>query len=166
MDEGLDVARLLEDEGADALVLSGGFVSKTPFYMMKGLTPHRELIKRQTDLFIKLGMVFFSRVMLRDYPYRELYFFDDALKFRKAVTVPLVYVGGVVSLEGIEKVLGAGFDFVQIARALLYEPDFINKIKDDPSHVSFCRDCGNPGPCNSCVATMYGGEARCPYAVR
>ena len=52
-EEGISVARILEEEGADALVLSGGFVSKTPFYMMRGLTPHRELISYQKDLIIK-----------------------------------------------------------------------------------------------------------------
>ncbi|HOO72870.1 MAG TPA: NADH:flavin oxidoreductase [Spirochaetota bacterium] len=162
--EGLGVAQLLEDEGADALVLSGGFVSKTPFFMMRGITPHRELIKRQTSLIIKAGMIFFSRVMIRDYPYRELFFLDDAMKIREKVSLPLVYVGGIVSGQGIEKALGSGFDFVQIARALLYEPDFINRIKKDSAYVSFCRECGGPaGPCNTCVATMYGGEAECPY---
>lgn len=162
--EGIMVARLLEDYGADALVLSGGFVSQTPFFMMKGMTPHRDLISRQTDLLIKTGMIFFSRIMLKQYPYRELYFLEDALKVRESVSLPLVYVGGAVSLDGIERALGAGFDFVQMARPLLCEPDFINRIRRDPGHVSFCKTCGGDGPCNTCVATMYQGEAECPYA--
>ena len=160
MSEGLEVARILEGEGADALVLSGGFVSKSSFFMMKGKTPHQELIKRQSDILIKTGMFFFSRIVVRDYPYKEAYFLDDALKFREAVKIPLVYVGGLVSKNKIEEVLMKGFDFVAIARALVAEPDFVNRIRDDGSHVSKCLRCG---PCNLCVATMYNGEAECIF---
>jgi 2,4-dienoyl-CoA reductase-like NADH-dependent reductase (Old Yellow Enzyme family) len=160
IDEGIEVARLLQNEGADALVLSGGFVSKTPFYMMRGITPHRELISLQTDPLIKLGMMAFSRIMIRDYPYTEAYFLEDALKVRRAVTLPLVYVGGLVSRKKITEVLEAGFDFIAMARSLIAEPDFMNAIRKDGGHVSKCLRCG---PCNSCVATMYMGECRCTF---
>jgi 2,4-dienoyl-CoA reductase-like NADH-dependent reductase (Old Yellow Enzyme family) len=159
-DEGISVARILEQEGADALVLSGGFVSKTPFFMMRGITPHRELISYQKDIIIKLGMMAFSRIMIKDYPYREAYFLNDALKIREAVKLPLVYVGGLVSRKKIDEVLGTGFDFVALARALVAEPDFIKIIRKDPAHISKCLRCG---PCNSCVATMYMGEAQCTF---
>ncbi len=159
-EEGIAVARILEEEGADALVLSGGFVSKTPFYMMRGLTPHKELISYQSDMIIKLGMMAFSRIMIKDYPYREAYFLDDALKVREAVKLPLVYVGGLVTRKKMDEVLDKGFDYVALARALVAEPDFINRIKKDPGHVSKCLACG---PCNSCVATMYMGEMRCTF---
>lgn len=159
-EEGIAVAKILEQEGADALVLSGGFVSQTPFYMMRGLTPHKELISYQQDLLIKIGMIGFSRIMIKDYPYREAFFLEDALRVREAVTLPLVYVGGIVSRRKIDEVLDRGFDFVAIARALVADPEFVNRMKNDPAHVSKCLRCG---PCNSCVATMYMGEMRCTY---
>jgi len=160
LDEGVSVARIIEEEGADALVLSGGFVSQTPFFMMRGLTPHRELIRYQQDLLIKIGMVLFSRIMIKDYPYTEAYFLKDALRVREAVKLPLVYVGGLISRMRIEEVLSKGFEFVALARALVAEPDFINRIRTEPGHVSKCLACG---PCNSCVATMYMGEMRCTF---
>jgi len=160
MSEGLEVARILEGEGADALVLSGGFVSKTPFFMMKGKTPHAELIRRQRSLLIKAGMFLFSRIIVRDYTYSGAYFLEDALKFREAVKIPLVYVGGLISRPLIDEVLSRGFDFVAMARAFVAEPDFVNRISKDPSHVSKCLACG---PCNLCVAAMYGGEVECLY---
>lgn len=158
--EGIQVARIIEQEGADAIVLSGGFVSKTPFFMMKGVTPHRELISYQKNPFIKLGMICFSRLIIHDYPYREVYFLDQGVKFRSALKIPLVYVGGIVSHAGIQKALDAGFEFVALARALIAEPDFVNRIKNNPTHISPCLTCG---PSNSCVAVMYMGEMRCPY---
>jgi len=160
IDEGLAVARIIEEEGADALVLSGGFVSKTSFFMMKGRTPHRELMELQENLLVKLGMFLFSRMMLEDYPYCENYFLEDAKKFRETLSLPLIYVGGLVSQKGIDAALEAGFDAVALARALVAEPDFINRLKADEGHISPCLECG---PCNSCVATMYMGSVRCPY---
>ncbi len=159
-DEALRVAAILEEEGADALVLSGGFVSKTPFYMMRGITPHRELISYQRDPLIKLGMIAFSRIMIRDYPYTEAYFLGPALAFRKALRLPLVYQGGLVSRSTMEEVLGHGFEFVGLARALVAETDFVNRIRKDPAHVSKCLRCG---PCNSCVAVMYVDSMRCTF---
>jgi 2,4-dienoyl-CoA reductase-like NADH-dependent reductase (Old Yellow Enzyme family) len=153
LDEGVQVAEMLQNNGADALVLSGGFVSKTPFYMMRGATPHRELISYQSNTLIKLGMIAFSRIMLKDYQYREGYFLADAMKVRRAVTLPLVYVGGLVSRKKIEEVLGSGF---------VADAGFVNMIKQEPEHVSKCLRCG---PCNSCVATMYMGEMRCTFEV-
>ena len=38
------LAQLLEREGADALVLSGGFTSRTPFYLFRGRRPLAEMI--------------------------------------------------------------------------------------------------------------------------
>ncbi len=159
-EEGIEVARILYNEGADALVLSGGFVSKTPFYMMRGLTPHKELISYQKDLLIKLGMMAFSRIIIRDYPYEEGFFLKEALAVRKAVKLPLVYVGGLVSRKKIDEVLDSGFDFIAVARALVADPEFFNRIRKDKTHVSKCLRCG---PCNSCVATMYMGECRCTF---
>jgi 2,4-dienoyl-CoA reductase-like NADH-dependent reductase (Old Yellow Enzyme family) len=84
------------------------------------------------------------------------------MKVRRAVTLPLVYVGGLVSRKKIEEVLGSGFEFVAIARALVADAGFVNMIKQEPEHVSKCLRCG---PCNSCVATMYMGEMRCTFEV-
>ena len=39
LDESIQVAKLLEKEGVHGLVLSGGFVSKAPMYVMRGSMP-------------------------------------------------------------------------------------------------------------------------------
>ncbi len=160
IEECIETARILEGEGADALVLSGGFVSKSSFFMMKGKIPYREIMKGQKNLLVKAGMLLFSRLLLTEYPFTELYFLDDAKRFRDAVRLPLVYVGGIVSRTAAEKVLSEGFQFVALARALVKEPNFVNLIRNDPDHVSPCLECG---PQNLCVATMYDGEMTCPY---
>lgn len=39
IDEAVQVAKRLVQDGAHALVLSGGFVSKAPMYVMRGAMP-------------------------------------------------------------------------------------------------------------------------------
>ena len=50
--------------------------------------------------------------MIPSEPFKEAYFLEDALKFRAALKMPLVYVGGLISREKIDEVLNDGFEFV------------------------------------------------------
>lgn len=155
IDESIELARRLERDGADALVPSGGFVSKTPFYMMRGTIPRDELIAAQSEFIIKMGLFLFSRLAVKSYPFSEGFLLDDALVIRRAVKLPLAYVGGLISLDKIEEVLGLGFECVAMARALFYQPDFVNRLRRGELKASRCE------PCNKCVASMYMGEAVC-----
>ena len=67
--------------------------------------------------------------MIPSVPFKEAYFLEDALKFRAALKMPLVYVGGLVSRGKIDEVLDDGFEAVQMARALLNEPGFVNRMR-------------------------------------
>ncbi len=66
-----------------------------------------------------------------------------------------LYVGGLISREKIDEVLNDGFEFVSMARALLNDPSFVNKMKED-EHAR-C-DCGHS---NYCIARMYSIEMAC-----
>ena len=46
VDDAVEVARALEREGIGGLVLSGGFVSRTPLYMLRGDVPLRDMLGR------------------------------------------------------------------------------------------------------------------------
>lgn len=48
-----------------------------------------------------------------------------------------------------------GFDFVQMGRALLNEPDFVNKMMADSCHRCGCDHV------NYCIARMYSREMAC-----
>ena len=97
----------------------------------------------------------FGSMLIKPEPFSEGYFLEDALKIRKVVKLPLIYVGGLVSLEKIEEVLGKGFQFVQIARALINDPAFISKLKSGEITRSACQHS------NYCIAVMYSEEMRC-----
>ena len=156
LDETLQVARRLVDDGAHGLVLSGGFVSKAPMYVMRGAMPIHSMTHYMDCWWLKYGVRMVGKWMIPTVPFSEAYFLDDALKFREALPdAHLVYVGGLVSRAKIDEVLGHGFEAVQMARALLNEPDFVNRMKrEEDAHCS----CGHS---NYCIARMYTIEMAC-----
>lgn len=155
LDESLQVARKLQELGAHALVLSGGFVSKAPMYVMRGEMPIRTMTHYMTYWWLKYGVRLVGKYMIPSVPFREAYFLEDALKFREALDIPLVYVGGLVSRQKIEEVLSHGFEAVQMGRALLNEPDFVNRMRREENARCNCRHS------NYCIARMYTLDMAC-----
>lgn len=160
--ECLEVAKELEKLGVHALVLSAGFVSKAPMEVMRGAMPIRTL-RYYMDMkhfwWLKAMLAMIGRILIPTVPYKEAYFLDDAMEFRATVKMPLIYVGGMVSREGIEKVLGNGFVAVQMARALVHDTDFVNKLRTGEQKCSGC------GHSNYCIGRMYTLEMKCHHCV-
>ncbi len=156
IEEGLKIAQELEQLGADALVLSGGFVSKAPMYVMRGPMPIKSMTYYMHPWWLKYGVKAVGKWMIPTVPYTETYFLDDAREFRKALKLPLVYVGGCSTREGIDRVLGEGFEFVQMGRALLRQPDFVNRLSQGEKSAG----CDHV---NYCIARMYSREMACHH---
>lgn len=158
VDECIEVAKELERLGVDALVLSGGFVSKAPMYVLRGKFPKKTIAHYMPmrQWWLKLGVLIGGEIVSPTVPYNDLYFYDDALKFRKALPdMNLVYVGGVTSRKDADKVIDSGFQMLQMGRAVLEDTDFVNKIKNDENHCSGCEHT------NFCVGRMYTLEMEC-----
>lgn len=154
LEEGIVIAQELEKLGADGLVLSGGFVSKAPMYVMRGEMPIHTMTHYMTQWWLKYGVRAVGKYMIKTEPYKDLYFLEDALEVRKNVKLPLIYVGGCSSRSGIDKVLDSGFAAVQMARALINEPDFVNRMREGEER------CGCDHV-NYCIARMYSLEMAC-----
>ena len=160
--ECLEVARELERLGVHALVLSAGFVSKAPMEVMRGAMPIRTLtyyMDMRKFWWLKAMVRLFGRMMIPTVPYSEGYFLEDAKAFRAAVNLPLIYVGGLISREKMEEVLTAGFDGLQMARALIHDTDFVNKLRSGEISRSGCRHS------NYCIGRMYSLEMKCNHCV-
>ncbi|WP_459546465.1 NADH:flavin oxidoreductase [Nocardia sp. X0981] len=155
LDESLLFAQMLEQDGhVDALELTGGSSLLNPMYLFRGDVPIREMAETQSGI-VKLGMKLFGRLVFSHYPYEPLYFRDYARQFRDAVNLPLVLLGGITDLAGMNAAMDDGFEFVAMARALLREPDLINRIRAESSTESLCIHC------NLCAASIFTGT-RCP----
>ncbi len=160
--ECLEVARELERLGVHAIVLSAGFVSKAPMEVMRGAMPIRTLayyMDRRKFWWLKAMLHLVGRQMIPTVPYTEGYFLEDAKKFRAAVKLPLIYVGGLVSRQKMEAVLDAGFQGLQVARALVHDTEFVNKLRNGEIDRSPC------GHSNYCIGRMYTLEMKCNRCV-
>ena len=159
-EECLEVARELERLGVHAIVLSAGFVSKAPMQVMRGSMPVKTLahyMDMRRFWWLKAMVRLFGRIIIPTVPYKDAYFLEDAKEFRKAVGLPLVYVGGMVSRASVEEVLGEGFCAVQMARALVHDTSFVNKLRDGEVERSGCRHS------NYCIGRMYTLEMKCNH---
>lgn len=161
-DECIKVAQELERLGVHALVLTAGFVSKAPMEVMRGAMPLKALAYYMDMCkfwWLKAGLFFAGRMMIPTVPYKDLYFMETAKRFRAALTMPLIYVGGVTSKADMEKVLDEGFTAFQMARVLVRDTDFVNKIKNGECTKSEC------GHSNYCIGRMYTLEMKCHTCV-
>ncbi len=152
--ECLRVAAELERAGVHALVLSAGFVSRAPMEVMRGAMPIKSMAHYMKPGWFRFFARHFGHILVPDRPFSEGFFLEDALRFRKALRLPLVYVGGLVSRAKIEEVLGYGFEAVQMARALINEPDFINRLRAGEERCGCTH-------ANYCIARMYSREMAC-----
>jgi len=155
VDDAVEVARALEREGIGGLVLSGGFVSRSSLYMLRGDVPLREMLAVQDRLVRKIGLWLFGSLLVQAYPYEETFFLEEARHVRAAVRVPLVLLGGIKSRSGLSRAMADGFDLAGMGRALLHDAALPRRLERGEVERSGCV------PCNRCIAQMDVGGVRC-----
>jgi 2,4-dienoyl-CoA reductase-like NADH-dependent reductase (Old Yellow Enzyme family) len=69
--------------------------------------------------------------------------------------MPLMLLGGINRRDTMERAMADGFDFVAMGRALLREPDLVNRLQSSAADAGVCIHC------NRCMPTIYSGT-RCP----
>jgi 2,4-dienoyl-CoA reductase-like NADH-dependent reductase (Old Yellow Enzyme family) len=158
LDESVEVARLLESDGAlDALELTGGSSLGNPMYLFRGDAPLREFGATLPGP-VRLGFRVAGHRFLKSYPYEEAFFLPFARQFLAALeSTPIVLLGGITELRTVESALAEGFAFVAMARALLREPDLPRRMEQGTATSSLCIHC------NKCMPTIYSGT-RCVLA--
>ncbi|WP_370247838.1 NADH:flavin oxidoreductase [Nocardioides sp.] len=155
-EEGLAFAKLLEADGhLDALQLSGGSSLMNPMYLFRGDVPLKEFAASMPPL-VRMGMrTPVGRSFLKRYAFEEGYFLEKARRFRAELAMPLMLLGGINRKETMDAAMAEGFDFVAMGRAVLREPDLVNRIAAGETERGVCIHC------NRCMTTIYSGT-RCP----
>jgi len=152
VDEALQTARWLQDDGGlDALELTAGSSLLNPMYLFRGDAPVKEFADAFTPP-LRWGIRMTGHRFLREYPYRDTYLLRDARLFRAELTMPLILLGGITNLESMQLAMAEGFDFVAMARALLAEPDLVNRLAGDRERHAVRSACTH---CNRCMPTIY-----------
>ena len=151
-EESLQTARWLQDDGGlDAIELTAGSSLVNPMYLFRGDAP----VKEFAGVFkppMRWGVRMLGKNFLRSYPYREAYLLRDARLFRAELTMPLILLGGITNRETMDTAMAEGFDFVAMGRALLAEPDLLDRIRADGDAHTVFSACTH---CNQCMPTIY-----------
>eukprot|EP00040_Diaphanoeca_grandis_P003078 m.23681 g.23681 ORF g.23681 m.23681 type:complete len:480 (+) comp14308_c0_seq1:125-1564(+) len=150
LDDAVAFARMFKRSTADCLVLSGGFTSRNGFYMLRGVTPLWQMFCAMGGV-KGLAVLLFGSVLVPTVPFEEAFFRDYAQTILEEVGVddngnpdiPICLLGGIVSHSAIEGALANGFACVQMARALIHNPRFVNDIKASLIVTNANHDCDN-----------------------
>lgn len=156
IEDAIVVARAIEASGdVDLIVPSGGFTSRTPFFLLRGGFPLKRMAAAQPELVTRLGMRVLGGLILRPYPFEEAFFLPLAARLRAAVKMPVALLGGLVSRASITRAREEGFDFVVLGRALIADADLPNLMARGALERTRCN------ACNECIAEMDLGGVRC-----
>lgn len=155
VDESLHVARRLEEDGhLDALELTAGSSLRDSMFLFRGDVPLDEMVATQSPL-VGVGMRLVAGRMFPHYPFEEAYLLPLARRFRAALTMPLILLGGINQRSTIDAALDdEGFQMVAMGRALLRDPDLPLRMRSGEVDVGSCTHC------NQCMPTIYRGT-RC-----
>ena len=147
---------LLEQDGTlDAVQLSGGSSLMNPMYLFRGDVPADEFAASMPAP-VRWGMKTpVGRSFLKTYPFEEGYFREKALEVRAATSIPLMLLGGINRLDTMQQAMADGFEYVAMGRAVLREPDLVNRLVAGEATRGVCIHC------NRCMPTIYDGT-RCP----
>jgi 2,4-dienoyl-CoA reductase-like NADH-dependent reductase (Old Yellow Enzyme family) len=149
------LARSLAAAGVHGLVPSVGSTSRSPFFLLRGEVPLRRMVEVERSALQKVALRVLGSWILRRYPFEENFLMGLARGLREAVELPVGLLGGIVSHDGVERAMQSGFDFLVLGRALLADPDFVNRLRSGELVRSRCT------ACNECIAEMDEGGVRC-----
>ncbi|MFO7163006.1 MAG: NADH:flavin oxidoreductase [Mycolicibacterium hassiacum] len=151
IDEALRTAQLLDtDATLDAIELTQGSSVFKPMYLFRGDVPVREFAQAMPPA-MRPGVRLFGRAMMGSYPYEDLYMLPAARQFVPVMrNTKLVLLGGITNREHLETAMREGFHLMAMGRALLREPDLVNRMAADAGVRSRCNHN------NKCMVTVFG----------
>ncbi len=155
--ESLAVARMLQsDRSVDAIQLTGGHTTRTPFFLMRGDVPLAEMIANDRNRVRRTALRLLGPFLMKPYRFEEAFFFDAARQFLAELEVPLMLLGGINQLETMNRAIEEGFAFVAMGRALIRQPG-LPRLMQRGQTESLCVHC------NLCVAEMERDGTRCVF---
>ena len=112
LEDSVKIGGWLQEDGIDAIELSGGTLKSGP------LSPSRSDITTEE---------------------REAYFTEGARAFKKKVTVPLLLVGGIRSWPVAERIIEQGIaDYISMSRPFIREPGLIRRWQSGDLRPALC----------------------------
>lgn len=149
--EALRTVQLLDaDATLDAIELTQGSSVYRPMYLFRGDVPVREFAEVMPPM-LRPGVRILGKGVMGSYPYEDMYMLPAARQFVPIMkNTKLILLGGITNRQHVETGIAEGFDFVAMGRALLREPDLVDKMVADPGTRSRCNHN------NKCMVTVFG----------
>ena len=127
---------------------SGGTSTMNPMIMFRGDNILQPMLKAEKSPLMRMMLHLAGPRLFKNYPYEELYFMEQAKRLRDVVDCNMIYVGGASNNDSFATLMQSGFDFIQLGRSLLSDPDLPLQAERNPGFASRCLHC------NECVATI------------
>ncbi|MGI9275848.1 MAG: NADH:flavin oxidoreductase [Endozoicomonas sp.] len=159
IEESPEVAAMLDAGGIDAIITSSGTSSHNVMKMFRGASIGSGMAEAQNNYFMKTVYNIIGTKVFKPLPYHELYLLDDCKRIRDRVkNAKIAYIGGCHTMDSLETVMSEGIDFVQLGRALIKDPAYVNNaMAQQKSYVNGCSHC------NRCVTKIeVPGGVFCP----
>ena len=163
VEEAVEIARMPEAAGCDAIEVSSGTV-EDGLAIMRGPNPPvgalfnssfrfkdmSPLIKTISSPFIRFSMR--SPNPLRGYNIKA------AKAIKEAVSIPVITVGGLHDLSDISSAIESGSaDYISMSRPFIIEPDIAGKFRQGKQTASRCS------MCNYCALMIEVDKVKCYY---
>jgi 2,4-dienoyl-CoA reductase-like NADH-dependent reductase (Old Yellow Enzyme family) len=99
------------------------------------------MVEQEKNPIMRLGLKLAGKRFFRNYPYEEMYFLEHARRIRERVSCGVCYIGGACTSDSLRTLMSEGFDFVELGRALLFDPDMPHHVEADTQYVNGCTHC-------------------------
>ena len=163
-DELIEIARVMQEEGVDGIEISvghyesglpmvrGTFGRYFPGVLDEGMGPHMAPWRRTGMRLVRpLAAAAFNLI----WPHREGFNLKYARRFKAALRIPVICVGGFITRAAMERALEeSGCDAISCGRPMIADPLLYQHLRE-----------GTAGPrcvfCNACVARVGGRPVDC-----
>lgn len=162
-DEAVKIAMMLEASGCSAVEISSGTVSEGLAIMRGPGMPTDALLEANNfklTALPKLLRPVIARILplispASPKPY-HLYNLEVASAIKKGVSIPVLAVGGIHTLEDASKAIADGAaDFISMSRPFINDPAIVRKFEERSQNASRCT------MCNHCAIMIEKEPLRC-----
>lgn len=163
IEEAVKIAQMLEDSGCAAIEVSCG-TAEDGLYTMRGkklpVEAAMEYVFKYKNIpgFVKtIAKPILKAIMKQPKPLLK-YNLDAATRIKKAVSIPVIVVGGINNMDDIDDIIkNKNMDFVSMCRPFIIEPDIVNKFNKGTQTRSKCI------MCNYCIMIAEEKPLKCYY---
>ncbi|MCP4136516.1 MAG: NADH:flavin oxidoreductase [bacterium] len=163
LNEGIEVAKMIQDSGFDAIEVSCGGMRSGLCTVRGKNKPIQAIVEFNAELKslppLKKNIVkLITRFLMKNPKPLFNYNIPAAKIIKKNVDIPVIVVGGIRNANDINEIISNGkADFVSLSRPFIIEPGIVNKFKENSEYKSKCINC------SYCLFAAFERTLRCDY---